>query len=70
MDKKTGTRLKGPLGDAPLNVNLIGPWMQVMQAQQPNDFGQPEGQGPEPGEDGQESLQNSPNDDQPDDRNG
>lgn len=38
-------KMDGPLGAAPVNPALIGPWMQVMQAQQPQDFGQPEGQG-------------------------
>ena len=32
--------LDGPLGDAPLNPSLIGPWMQVMQGQQPEEDGQ------------------------------
>jgi len=33
--------MEGPLGGAPLNPQLVGPWMQLMQAQQPQDFGQP-----------------------------
>ncbi len=38
--------MDGPLGEAPLNPSLVGPWMQ-MQQQQPQDFGQPpaDGQG-------------------------
>lgn len=36
--------LNTPLGDAPLNPSLIGPWMQVMQAQQPEDYGDPQEQ--------------------------
>ncbi|MFZ4537889.1 phage portal protein [Propionivibrio sp.] len=41
-------KMDGKLGDAPLNPSLIGPWMQIMQAEQPEDFGgQEEGQ---PGE--------------------
>lgn len=35
--------MDGPLGDAPLNPSLIGPWMQIQQAQEPQDFGQPPG---------------------------
>ena len=34
--------MDGPLGDAPLNPALVGPWMQMTQQQdQPQDFGQP-----------------------------
>jgi Phage portal protein len=35
--------IDGPLGDAPLNPQLITPWMQLTQQQQPEqpDFGQP-----------------------------
>lgn len=34
--------MEGPLGDAPLNPSLVGPWMQMTQQQdQPQDFGQP-----------------------------
>ena len=36
--------LNTPLGDAPLNPSLIGPWMQVMQGQQPEDYGDPQEQ--------------------------
>ncbi len=36
--------MEGPLGEAPLNPSLIGPWMQVMQAQQPEDYGDPQQQ--------------------------
>lgn len=45
--------MDGPLGDAPLNPTLMGPWMQMQQAQQPEDFGQPDAQ-----ESGQEDDQN------------
>ena len=45
--------MDGPLGDAPLNPTLMGPWMQIQQTQQPEDFGQPEP--PEGQEDGQEN---------------
>lgn len=48
--------LDGPLGDAPLNPSLIGVWQQLQQAQQPQDFGQPDaddGQGDAGGEDPQ-----------------
>lgn len=47
-------KMEGPLGDAPLNPSLIGPWMQVQQAQAPEDFGgQEEGQeGDPPGQEG------------------
>ena len=39
--------MDGPLGEAPLNPSLIGPWMQVMQAQQPDDYGEaPQAAGP------------------------
>lgn len=34
--------VEGPMGDAPLNPSLIGPWSQMQQAEQPEDFGQPE----------------------------
>lgn len=33
--------LEGPLGDAPLNANLLPVWQQIQQAQQPQDFGTP-----------------------------
>lgn len=49
--------IDGPLGDAPLNPQLITPWMQLTQQQQPEqpDFGQP-GQGAEQaGQDEQKS---------------
>lgn len=40
--------MEGPLGEAPLNPSLIGPWMQVMQAQQPDDYGEaPQAAGPD-----------------------
>lgn len=41
--------MDGPLGDAPLNPSLIGPWLQLQQAQQQAeqqpDTGQPGGEG-------------------------
>ena len=51
--------MDGPLGEAPLNPSLIGPWMQVMQAQQPDDFGQAQEPGPE-GENNEEGSQEGP----------
>lgn len=44
--------LDSELGDAPVNPSLIGPWMQINQAQDPEDFGTPQGdeQGGAPGE--------------------
>jgi len=36
--------LDGPLGEAPLNPSLIGPWMQLQQAQQPG-VSEDDGQG-------------------------
>lgn len=44
--------IDGPLGDAPLNPSLIGPWMQLQQAAQPEDFGQPGADGGPGGEEG------------------
>lgn len=44
-----------PLGDAPLNPSLIGPWLQMQQQQQPEDFGTPESEGQE--QDGQSQEQ-------------
>ena len=49
--------LEGPIGDAPLNPSLVGPWMQLTQQQgdEQEDFGQPpegedaEGEGEEQG---------------------
>jgi hypothetical protein len=35
-------KLDGPMGDAPLNTSLVGPWMQLTQQQEP-DYGNPEG---------------------------
>lgn len=32
-------KMDGPLGDAPLNPALIGPWQALMQQEQPKDFG-------------------------------
>jgi hypothetical protein len=50
-------KMDGPLGDAPLNPSLIGPWMQVQQAQAPEDFGgAPEGEEGAPGQQGEEGA--------------
>lgn len=56
--------LEGPLGDAPLNPSLIGPWLQMQQAQQQPDFGQQQGAQEEgapaeeePSEEGQDQEQ-------------
>ena len=38
--------LDGPLGDAPLNTSLVGPWMQLTQQTEP-DYGQPQDGGQE-----------------------
>ncbi|HQS59665.1 MAG TPA: phage portal protein [Gallionellaceae bacterium] len=41
-------KMDGPLGDAPLNPSLVGPWQALMQQEQPKDFGgqaQPGGEG-------------------------
>ncbi len=60
--------LDGPLGDAPLNPSLVGPWMQMTQQQQPQDFGQPPGGGDQQGgdqpDDGQQSDTVQPDDPQ------
>jgi hypothetical protein len=49
--------MEGPLGEAPLNPSLIGPWMQVMQAQQPDDYGEaPQAAGPDGAQDGQQDT--------------
>lgn len=38
--------MPGPIGDAPMNSSLLGPWMQLTQQQQPQpDFGQAGGGG-------------------------
>lgn len=37
--------MEGPLGEAPLNPSLIGPWMQLTQQQEEPDYGQPPGGG-------------------------
>lgn len=42
-------KMDSPLGDAPLNPSLIGPWQALMQQEQPKDFG---GQEEQPGKDG------------------
>lgn len=55
--------LDGPLGEAPLNPSLIGPWMQIQQAQQPEDFGQaPDAAGPGGEQDGQQGPPNQDGD--------
>lgn len=51
-----------PLGDAPLNPSLIGPWLQMQQQQQPEDFGTPEAEGGDedkPGDDNQQPDEQS-----------
>lgn len=51
--------MDGPLGEAPLNPSLVGPWMQMTQQQdQPQDFGQP----PEGGQDEQGDGEDQPSD--------
>ena len=62
--------MDGPLGEAPLNPSLIGPWMQVMQAQQPEDYGEaPEAAGPEDAQEGpQNGAQDTPSQDQEQDK--
>lgn len=45
--------LEGPLGDAPLNPSLVGPWMQLTQSDPEDgapegDEGEPQGEGDEP----------------------
>lgn len=47
-------KMDGPLGEAPLNPSLVGPWMQVLQAQAPEDFGGQEEPGGQPGDEGQQ----------------
>lgn len=43
--------MDGPLGEAPLNPSLVGPWMQMTQQQdEPQDFGQPPQGGDQPDE--------------------
>lgn len=66
-------KLDGPLGDAPLNPSLIGPWMQLQQAQQgpeeepgpdtgnPDDPGGNDG-GPDGGDKGGDDEQGDQND--------
>jgi hypothetical protein len=60
-------KMDSDLGTAPLNPSLVGPWMQMMQAKQPQDFGQPEGeeggQDPQGGGDDQGKQQQNSNDD-------
>lgn len=61
-------KMNGPLGDAPLNPSLVGPWMQMNQAQGNPDFGQPPAGGgeggpldqPEDGEQAEEQGQEQP----------
>lgn len=58
--------MDGPLGEAPLNPSLVGPWMQMtQQPEQPQDFGQPpDGGAPGDGEDGEDNPSDTvvPND--------
>ena len=42
-------KMDGPLGDAPLNPSLIGPWQALQQQEQPQDFGGQDGQQGQPG---------------------
>ena len=52
--------LEGPLGDAPLNPSLVGPWMQLSQAQPPD-----LGEGP-PGQEEEGDQQGDPQDQEQD----
>lgn len=58
--------MDGPLGEAPLNPSLVGPWMQMtQQPEQPQDFGQPpDGGAPGDGEDDEDNPSDTvvPND--------
>jgi hypothetical protein len=47
-------KLDGPLGDAPLNPSLIGPWMQLTQQAQGGQEGGDDGQDQDPGQGGQD----------------
>lgn len=38
-------KVQGPLGDMPMNPSFVGPWLQMQQAQQPQDFGNPDATG-------------------------
>ena len=40
-------KMDGPLGEAPLNPSLIGPWMQLQQADGAPDMGQPDEEAPQ-----------------------
>ena len=48
--------LDGPMGDCPVNPSLTGIWMQLQQAEKPQDFGQAPGEdgGPDGGAPGEE----------------
>lgn len=61
--------MEGPLGDAPANPSMLGPWMQMTQGQQQPDLGSPPGQ-PEDEEnpDGESSGEEN-NQDNPDEEN-
>lgn len=55
--------IDGPIGDAPMNPSLVGPWMQMTQQQDQGqeDFGNPDGddgQAPPIGEDEQDGEEN------------
>jgi len=41
--------MDSPLGACPINPSLVQPWLQIMQASAPQDFGAPPGAGGEPG---------------------
>ena len=48
-------KMDGPIGEAPLNPSLIGPWMQMQQPPEAGpDVGDPNGQPPQGGEDGEQ----------------
>jgi hypothetical protein len=63
--------MDGELGDAPVNPTLIGPWMQIQQAKQQQDFGtgeEDQGGGAAPGgeqEDQQQGDQNAQGENRP-----
>ena len=56
--------IDSPLGDAPLNPQLVGPWMQLTQQQQPEqpDFGKPS-QGAEQDEQKSDTVEEKPESD-------
>lgn len=62
--------IKDPLGDAPLNPSLIGPWLQMQQSsqQEQEDFGTPPGQPGQPGPGQDRPDQGQPDDEPPQDQ--